>query len=85
MDRIVEFLTRENGLAEHTSREADVAVVLRCVRDDIVMAWQRGELRGIPDVEVWLNRRIDALLADAPLDARFTITGDTTEGGSDES
>lgn len=72
MDRIVEFLTRQNGLAEHTSRESDVAVVLRATRDDLVMAWQAGEIYDLLGAERWLNARIRSLGVE-------TVTGDTTE------
>lgn len=72
MDRIVEFLVRQNGLAETVSREADVAVVLRAVRDEMVNAWINGELRHIDDVERWLNDRIRAL-------GEQTTTGDTEQ------
>jgi hypothetical protein len=78
MDRIVEFLVRQNGLAETVTREADVAVVLRAVRDEMVDAWTNGELRHIDDVERWLNDRIRAL-------GEQTATGDTEHKDSGRS
>lgn len=51
-----------------------VALVTRYVRDDIVMAYQRDDVRDVLDVEGLLNQRVAALEPD-----RYTITGDTTE------
>jgi hypothetical protein len=72
MDRIVEFLVRQNGLAETVSREADVAVVLRAVRDEMVNGLVNGDLSLVEDVEDWLNDRIRAL-------GEQTTTGDTEQ------
>jgi hypothetical protein len=49
-----------------------VALVLRTIRDDLVMAEQRGEIRRLSDVEEALNERIFNLTG------RQTVTGDTT-------
>lgn len=50
-----------------------VATVLRVVRDDLVMAWQNGELWDLLGAERFLNERITALTG------KPTTTGDTTE------
>ena len=52
---------------------ADVApILLRVVRDDLVMAWQAGTISDLLDAEYWLNNRIRALTE------QNTTTGDTT-------
>lgn len=49
-----------------------VAIVTRHVRDDIVMAWQAGDIRRLADVEEFLNEGIFGLTG------RPSVTGDTT-------
>jgi hypothetical protein len=57
-----------NGVGQ----EKTVALILRVVRDDIVLAYQMGRIRSVEDVERALNARITALTGEA------TTTGDTT-------
>lgn len=52
---------------------AAAARVIRVVRDDLIMAWDAGQIRDLLDAERLLNERIVALTG------RPTTTGDTTE------
>lgn len=77
-DRAVQALINDGWLGEWdtpiepTDLANGVALVLRIVRDDIVMAWQEGRIEQLLDVEALLNARI------ATLTMRPTTTGDTT-------
>lgn len=75
-DRAVQALIADAWLGEwvdgHDLSSA-VATVLRVVRDDIVMAWQAGEISDLLGAERLLNERIEALTG------KPTMTGDTTE------
>lgn len=66
----------ESGKAEQvdlngvTAKER--AMIIREIRDGIIIAWQAGLVRNVPGVEAYLNTRIAALGVD-------TVTGDTSE------
>lgn len=83
-DRAVQALINECWLGEwerpvdgHDLAEA-AALVIRVARDDLVMAWQDGQISDLLGAERLLNERIVALTG------RPTITGDTTEATEPE-
>ncbi len=78
-DRAVQALINDGWTGDwgETLKVSDltggVALVLRVFRDDLVMAWQNGDVADLLGAEEWMNARIREL-TDRP-----TITGDTTE------
>lgn len=48
-----------------------VALVLRTVRDDLLLLYVKGQIRTLDEVENYLNARVTALTG------RSTVTGDT--------
>lgn len=78
-DRAVQALINDGWLGEwdapieEWNLRGGAALVMRVMRDDLVMAWQAGEISDLLGAERFLNERIAALTG------RPTTTGDTTE------